>query len=65
MSIPVILAHGSLGSFDELIFLGIGVIFLGMMVLSWLRSRNMPVNESVGQGEAAPEDQQPERFPLD
>ena len=35
----VILAHGALGWFDELIFLGIIVIFLGMVVFAWFRSR--------------------------
>lgn len=42
MSVPVILAHGSLGPFDELIFLGVAVIFLTMMGISWVKSRNTP-----------------------
>lgn len=37
----VILAHGALGVWDELIFLGITVVFALIMVLSWLRSRNL------------------------
>lgn len=37
----VILAHGALGPFDEIIFIGIAVIFLGMMGLSWLRSQEL------------------------
>ena len=39
---PVILAHGALGPFDEIIFLGIAVAFLAMMGLSWLRSQQLP-----------------------
>ncbi len=37
----VILAHGALGVWDELIFLGITVVFALIMVFSWLRSRNL------------------------
>lgn len=39
---PVILAHGSLGPWDELIFLGVSAIFLTMMGISWVRSRTNP-----------------------
>lgn len=42
---PVILAHGALGPFDEIIFIGIAVIFLGMMGLSWLRSQALADDE--------------------
>ena len=28
---PSLLAHGALGPFDEIIFLGIALVFLGMM----------------------------------
>lgn len=38
--IPV-LAHGALGPWDEIIFIGVMVIFFVMMGLSWLRSRDM------------------------
>ena len=34
-----ILAHGSLGEWDELIFLSIAAIFLIMMGIAWVRSR--------------------------
>jgi hypothetical protein len=40
MYIPIILAHGALGLWDELIFLGVAAIFLTMMGISWLRNRN-------------------------
>ena len=42
---PVILAHGALGPFDEIIFLGIAVVFLGMMGMSWLRSQQLEDDE--------------------
>lgn len=38
---PSILAHGALGPFDEIIFLGIALVFLVMMAVSWLRSQQM------------------------
>ncbi len=43
---PVILAHGALGPFDEIIFLGIAVVFLGMMGMSWLRSQQLEDDET-------------------
>ena len=40
-----ILAHGALGPFDEIIFLGIALVFLGMMGWSWLRSQELEEDE--------------------
>ena len=37
----VILAHGALGNFDEIIFVSIAVIFVGMMGVSWFRSQQL------------------------
>jgi hypothetical protein len=39
MNFTPILAHGSLGNFDEVVFMLIIFIFVGMMVASWMRSR--------------------------
>ncbi|MGV2436663.1 MAG UNVERIFIED_CONTAM: hypothetical protein LVT10_18695 [Anaerolineae bacterium] len=39
MDISPILAHGSLGGYDELIYLGIAVIFLVMVASSWVQAR--------------------------
>jgi uncharacterized protein YpmS len=39
MNMPIILAHGALGIWDEVVFILIGLIFLGMMLISWFRSR--------------------------
>lgn len=38
----ILLAHGALGPYDEIIFLGVAVIFVVMMAVSWVRSRNTP-----------------------
>ncbi len=37
---PILLAHGALGNFDEVIFLGIVTLFVAMMGISWVVSRN-------------------------
>ena len=42
MGIPIIFAHGALGAFDEVVFVSVILIFLVLMVLSWVRSRNLP-----------------------
>ncbi len=39
MNIPIILAHGALGQFDEVIFFSIAGIFIVMMGISWVKSR--------------------------
>ena len=60
---PVILAHGALGPFDEIIFLSIAVVFLAMMGISWVRSQQLPDEDT----EAADEPREPdaERFELE
>jgi hypothetical protein len=40
MHLPIILAHGALGGWDELVFLGVAAIFVTMMGISWVKSRN-------------------------
>lgn len=66
--LPSLLAHGALGPFDELIFLGVGVIFLVMMGISWLKSRNVQPEfdepESPAQAEPT-ETASPDRFKLE
>lgn len=58
-----ILAHGALGTFDEIIFLAIAVVFLGMMGLSWLRSQDLPDEELHEAEDAAAPDG--DRFELE
>lgn len=66
MNIPVILAHGALGPYDEMIFLGIAVVFLGLMGVSWLKSRNIPDElEEEKPAEVIQETETPDRFRLD
>jgi hypothetical protein len=36
----IISAHGALGYWDEVIFVGVAVVFLLMMGISWLKSRD-------------------------
>ena len=65
---PSILAHGALGPFDELIFLGVGVVFLVMIGISWLKSRNIQPDfdepKTSQQSESA-DIAQPDRFKLE
>ncbi len=58
---PIILAHGALGPYDEIIFIGIALIFLAMMAVSWLRSQQL-TDEVDALDEAAEPDA--ERFEL-
>jgi len=34
----ILLAHGALGQWDEIVFIGVVVLFVIMMVISWIRS---------------------------
>lgn len=65
----IILAHGTLGDFDELIFLGIIVIFAGLMFISWFRSRGNDYDKSDLMPETSKSDEteseSSERFQLD
>jgi hypothetical protein len=40
MLLPIVLAHGSLGYWDELIFIGVAAVFIVVMGISWVKSRN-------------------------
>lgn len=71
--VPIVLAHGALGPFDELLFILVGVVFVGLMVLAWIRSRNSvpeetdaPADPPVVSTEPAgsPTDTRPDHFPL-
>ena len=58
---PVILAHGALGPFDEIIFFGIAVIFVAMMAVSWLRSQELEEDHGIEDAGVA---QDPDHFEL-
>ena len=60
---PVIFAHGALGAFDEILFLSIAAVFVMMMVLSWLRSQQLPDESDAAPGTARANDEQ--RFELE
>ena len=60
-----ILAHGSLGEWDELVFLTIAAIFLIMMGIAWVRSR-VSTPEALDEPSESPSPPNTdERFPLD
>lgn len=67
MPFPIILAHGALGPFDELIMLGVVVIFLVMMGISWVKSRNTRPEfaETDDLKPKQPAADAPDRFTLD
>lgn len=70
MDFPVILAHGALGPYDELIMLGAVVIFLIMMGISWVKSRNTrpefeQTHEDDVQSAPLKQGHEPEHFRLD
>lgn len=65
---PTILAHGALGAFDEIIFLGVGVVFLVMMGISWLKSRNVKPefdDPNIPAEATSTDSAQPDRFKLE
>jgi len=68
MIVPL-LAHGNLGYWDELVFISIALIFIGMMAVSWWRSRQLDADLSESPSKpaqaAAPRLPQEGRFELD
>lgn len=65
MIVTFFLAHGTLGWWDELVFLGIIVIFVSMMGVSWFRSRGMDYDEQDLMPQASSSEDGEERFQLD
>ncbi len=63
MHLTVITAHGALGIWDEVVFLGVAAAFVVFMAVTWLRSRGAPGPEPPA--EEAPHDSAPDRFRLD
>lgn len=62
---PSLLAHGALGPFDEIIFLGIALVFLGMMGVSWLRSQALEDEDLESDADVAePQPNDVEHFEL-
>lgn len=37
----LLIAHGALGNYDEIVFLGMGIIFVVMIIYSYIRSRHI------------------------
>jgi hypothetical protein len=67
---PIMLAHGALGAFDEIIFVSVALVFIGMMALSWIRARNAePLTDADDATDQRPISERtedaPERFTLE
>ena len=49
---PVILAHGAVGPWDDILVVGIAIVFTGFMVYSWFKSRSFePVLEDENESD--------------
>lgn len=62
--LPVLPAHGALGNLDEVVFLVIGFIFLGMMGMSWFRSQRIPAEDDTENKQNNPDEAHAEHFEL-
>ncbi len=60
MMMHMFLAHGVLGQWDELVFVGVAVIFFAMMGLSWYNSRGAYLD---GDEAAVPQAEAPDNAP--
>lgn len=60
----LILAHGALGPWDEIIFVSVAVIFLVMMVLSWIKSRASEPDIADSDGPSQKDDSAPDHYRL-
>jgi len=58
------LAHGALGPWDELVFLGVSAIFLMMVGVSWLTSRNLDPDDDPSPAESTPDAPDADHFEL-
>lgn len=68
MTYPVILAHGALGIWDEVIFISVAAIFLVVMGISWVKSRmtSPPISDNPpAETDDQAESQSPTHFRLD
>lgn len=64
----ILLAHGTLGWFDDLIFLAVIILFLVMMLIAWFRSRGDNYETDLMPEKPKPDSDvsdSPERFRLD
>lgn len=67
MSFPLLLAHGMLGPFDEMIFGGVTLFLLVMVAVSWIRSGSdlpVPPEETSDLSASDESPQPPDHFPL-
>ncbi|MBW4437020.1 MAG: hypothetical protein KME04_07785 [Pleurocapsa minor GSE-CHR-MK-17-07R] len=52
MNLPIILAHGALGAFDEIIFIAAAVLFATLMGVAWWRARGDVVIDELADEES-------------
>lgn len=67
MNLPIFLAHGALGPWDEVIFLSVFAIFAAIMGVAWVRSRAIgddDLDEKQIQSSDDAADESPDRFTL-
>lgn len=60
----VILAHGALGAFDEIIFVSIALVFIAMMAVSWFKSQQLPDEDNADDPIVTHRPSDTERFEL-
>jgi hypothetical protein len=68
MTIPIVLAHGALGIFDEVILLSVAAAFVVIMGITWVKSRNQTDDEpepTTLDAETISTDDAPDRYKLD
>jgi hypothetical protein len=68
----ILIAHGALGQYDELIYLGIAAIFVTMMGVSWFQTRMSEYDDDQRRTDSPPEpatepeiERSADRFTLD
>lgn len=71
MNLPIILAHGALGAFDEIIFIAAAVLFATLMGVAWWRARGDVVIDELADEESTAAEptptstEAPDRFKLE
>lgn len=63
--LPPVLAHGALGYWDEVVFIGVAVVFIAMMIVSWLRNRGTDEVTSPSEAQSRNSPTNPDRFELE
>lgn len=72
MYLPIVVAHGVLGPYDEIILPVVGGAFIGLIIITWWTSRNktppddLPADAVEPTGQDTPEESsEPSHYRLD